>query len=194
MPINPDVWIPAASGAAGALVGAGASVLGSFINARNEEEKRRQERAQQIEDRRDENRRQILEEAASTLSQAFSLLHEISFVAETADPRPSAEQVDGVRNRWSSVRERLFVLGVGYPDPATAKTSMSLVGKFTEVIHSLECFANGTQSRDEASLDASFVLVMEVLDQVRAQGGLNPVYKASTPSAAAAVGTEGDSR
>lgn len=183
--VESSVWLPALSGAVGALLGAGASVLGSFISGRQQERQRRDERSAALRDREDEARRGVVSDAASTLGQAFSLLHDMRFIIDTR-ALSSAEQVVGVKQNWTPVRDQLFLLGVGYPEREAAEKAVALVGKLTEIVRSFMWLAEQAHEWDDAaenklnelatSINDSLDLVIPLLNRVRSLANLPAVF------------------
>jgi hypothetical protein len=156
---------PALSGALGAIVGAGASVLGQIINARHQEKKQRADRLIALQDRESAIRLQATEKAATVLSQAFSLLHTIVAVEAAPDDLKRSTETEQVRQLWVQVRDQLFIVGATYPEQKTAEGAISLVGDLTDVMRRLSA-----PPQAKEGLKSPYVVlekVIEVLNRVR---------------------------
>lgn len=173
--VESAIWLPALSGAIGALIGAGASVVGIHITGKQQEGQRAEERRQALEDHEREVAEGTFKQAAATMADALSLLHEIAFLASEASP-PSAEQLAGVGKRWTALRDQLLIVGSTYPDPQTSERTIELVGKLSGVVNWLEGLPGATSST-ASPVNEAIGLVVFLLDRYRANENLPPVFE-----------------
>jgi hypothetical protein len=164
--IQPDIWIPAISGTVGALVGAGASVLGILV-------KGGQDRRQQREAVERESREKEQQQTASALGEALSFLHDGGMLARSG--QLDRERVAAMKEAWPSVRSHLLLLVVTDPKSDVAARTLRLVGGFSRIIEALSSVGADPQAKLQEEVGALRPEVEGLLNEVRQDQGLDPL-------------------